>query len=219
MKILKLVVLLFTMVSTQTWAQQKPYWTEIQEFKKQDSIQFPPQKAILFVGSSSFRMWNSVQQDFPGYTIINRGFGGSTLSDVMLYANDIIIAYKPKQVVIYCGENDLASAGEVTAEIVTERFIDLFTAIRDKMKKVNIVFVSIKPSPSRSQLMPAMALANKQIEAFLKIQKRTAFVNVYDRMLTAEGHPRTELFIDDMLHMNAEGYAIWREAILPYLKK
>ena len=89
---------------------EDPFYNDIRAFKKQDSIQPPPRHAILFVGSSSFTRWTDVQDYFPKHRIINRGFGGSTLQDVIRYAGDIITAYHPKQVVIYCGENDLAAS-------------------------------------------------------------------------------------------------------------
>src|ERR1700744_5187873 len=105
---------------------QPPFWNEIAEFKRKDSIQHPPANAILFVGSSSFRKWNNVQNDFPGYTIINRGFGGSTFDDVIRYANEIIYPYRPKQVVIYCGDNDLAAGKKITGKKVYKRFVKLY---------------------------------------------------------------------------------------------
>ena len=123
--------LLTTLAFTNCLAQ--PFAGEIHEFKKQDSMQFPPANAILFVGSSSFRKWQDVSQYFPGYTIINRGFGGSTLPDVIRYADDIIIPYHPKQVVIYCGDNDFAVSDKVTADTVFERFKTLFDIIRSKL--------------------------------------------------------------------------------------
>src|SRR5678816_4225979 len=111
--------------------QQKPaFWNDVQAFKKQDSINPPPKNAILFAGSSSFTNWKDVQDYFPGYTIINRGFGGSSLPDLIRYENDVIFKYKPKQIVMYCGENDLAASDTVTAQIVFNRFQKLFTDIR-----------------------------------------------------------------------------------------
>src|SRR5437870_5399481 len=103
-----------------------PFWNDIQNFKKQDSIHFPLKNAILFICSSSFTKWTDVQDYFPGYTIINRGFGGSTLLDVIRYAYDVILPYQPKQVVIYCGENDLAASDTVSATDVVQRFKTLF---------------------------------------------------------------------------------------------
>ena len=113
--------------------QQPAFWDDIQAFKKQDSVSFPPKNAILFIGSSSFTKWTDVQKYFPGYTIINRGFGGSSLPDLIRYANEIVFPYQPKQIVIYCGENDLARSDTVTAELVVKRFRQLFTIIRNKL--------------------------------------------------------------------------------------
>src|SRR5688572_17785994 len=116
--------------------EHPPFWNDIQSFKKQDSTAFPPQNAILFIGSSSFTMWQDVQKDFPGYTIINRGFGGSTLLDQIRYVRDIVFPYAPKQIIIYCGENDLAASDTVDGNDVAGRFRKLFTLIREKFPKV-----------------------------------------------------------------------------------
>lgn len=211
-------ILLAVCIATMAVAQQEPFYNDIRYFKHLDSAHFPGKKAVLFIGSSSFTKWTDVQEYFPSHHIINRGFGGSTLPDVIHYVNDIVFPYDPKQVVIYCGENDLASSDTVSAETVVTRFVTLFTMIRDRYKKASIVFVSMKPSPSREKLFPKMQVANTAIKAFLETQKRAAFVDVYPLMLDAEGKPRKELFINDMLHMNKNGYAIWQKALEPVLK-
>jgi|ERR1700730_4999195 len=200
-------------------SQAPPFWNDIQNFKKLDSIHPPPKKAIVFVGSSSFTKWTNVQDDFPGYTIINRGFGGSSLPDVIRYSKDIIFAYQPKQVVIYCGDNDLAFSDTVTAQLVFNRFQQLFRSIRQNLPAASIAYVSIKPSPSRKHLMKKMEAANKLIKDFLKKNRNTAFIDVYHKMLNADGSPKKEIFIEDNLHMNANGYSIWQKAIKPYLLK
>lgn len=199
--------------------QDAPFYSDIQHFKKQDSLHVPPSHAILFVGSSSFTKWTDVQDYFPGYTIINRGFGGSSLPDVIRYADDIIFPYDPKQIVIYCGENDLAASDTVTANMVFARFTQLFDLIRNKMQKVPIAFISLKPSPSRASLMGKMVDANTMIKDFLKSKSNTAFIDVYSKMLNADGTPIKDIFIEDNLHMNAKGYAIWKKIITPYLVK
>jgi len=199
------------------WAQHRPYWEEIQAFKHQDSISAPPKKAILFVGSSSFRFWTDIQKDFPNHVIINRGFGGSSLPDVIRYAEEIILPYQPKQVVIYCGENDLSSRLSVSANTVFDRFVTLFKIIREKDPTVTITFVSIKPSPSRENIREKVIETNKLVFDFLKQNKNTSFVNVYDLMVDSNGMPKKELFMEDMLHMKPAGYAIWKNAIEPYL--
>ena len=212
-------VIFFALLYTKVRAQEAPFYSEIKDFKKQDSIHFPPKNAILFVGSSSFRKWTDVQDYFPGYTIINRGFGGSSLPDVIRYTNDIIIPYHPKQVVIYCGENDLATSDTVTAEMVVNRFKTLFSLIRKGLGNVPVVFVSLKPSPSRSKLFPKMLEANVRIKQFLSKKSRTAFADVYHKMLNSDGAPMKDLFLEDNLHMNKNGYAIWKTVITPLLLK
>lgn len=218
---MKLIKYLFFLccffTSIQGFAQ--PFADEIQAFKNQDNINPPPANAILFVGSSSFRKWTDVSSYFPGYTIINRGFGGSVFPDVIRYENDIIIPYHPKQVVIYCGDNDLASSDAITADSVFERFKVLFEGIRRGLPGENIVYVSIKPSPSRARLQEKMAKANLLIQTYLSIQSHAAFVDVYHKMLNPDGSIMTDIFLEDKLHMNAKGYAIWQKAIEPYLSK
>ena len=200
-------------------AQQPPFWNEIQQFRKADSIQAPAPGQILLVGSSSFTMWKDVQDYFPGYPILNRGFGGSSLPDLIRYADDVIFKYKPSQIVIYCGENDLAAADTVKASTVVWRFKTLFNMIRARLPSVPIVFVSIKPSPSRIHLLPEMKQANLEIRKFLKRKKKAAFVDVFHSMLGQDGKPLNDIFLSDNLHMNAKGYAIWKEKLTPYLIK
>lgn len=200
-------------------AQKAPFYSEIQQFKTQDSIHFPPKYAILFLGSSSFRKWEDVQKYFPNYKIINRGFGGSTIPDAIYYADEIVFPYEPKQVVIYEGDNDLASSDNITADSVLNRFEKLFSLIRNHLPKTSIAFVSIKPSPSREILMPEMKEANSLIKTFLNHQKNAAFIDVYHAMLNKDGTPNKSLFIEDELHMNSKGYAIWQKIIQPYLLK
>src|SRR2546423_2925807 len=173
-----LLLLLLSNNSLLAQVQHPPFWEDIRNFKKEDSIHPPPRHAILFVGSSSFTKWKSVQNDFPGYTIINRGFGGSSFPDVIRYANDIIIPYQPKQVVIYCEDNDLAFSDTITAAIVFNRFQQLFKLIRQNLPSAAIAYVSIKPSPSRKHLMKKMESANKLIKDFLKKNRNTAFIDV-----------------------------------------
>ena len=195
-----------------------PFWNEIEAFKKADSAQLPPKNAILFVGSSSFTKWTDVQEYFPGYSIINRGFGGSQLTDVIRYAYEVIFPYAPKQVVVYCGENDLASPATSAAEVVL-RFKTLFGMIRQNLPNATINFISLKPSPSRQNRFAEFEKANRQIRAFLKTEKNAAFIDVYSAMLDANGNPKAEIFLGDRLHMKPEGYRIWQKIMLPYLKK
>ena len=215
---LKILFILSLLIAVTQLHAQEAYWNEIKAFKKQDSLRPPPKKAILFVGSSSFRLWPEIQTYFPGYTVINRGFGGSTLPDVIHYADDVIFPYQPKEIVIYCGENDIASSDTITSKTVFTRFEKLFTLIRRKMPKVPVVYVAMKPSPSRVQYHQKLVQANLLIKNYLSRQPKTAFVDVYKLMLV-NGKPDETLYVADRLHMNAKGYAIWQKAIQPYLIK
>jgi lysophospholipase L1-like esterase len=201
-------------------AQTAPaFWADIASFKKQDAAEAQPSNPIVFVGSSSFTRWNNIKDSFPGHPVVNRGFGGSTLVDVIRYAYDVILPYQPKQVIIYCGENDLASADSITAGETVRRFKTLFGMIRTNLPDTRISFVSIKPSPSRAQIQGKVKEANRDIKRFLKKQKNTDFIDVYDAMLDKQGNMREELYVKDRLHMQPEGYAIWQKIIAPYLVK
>lgn len=199
--------------------QHPPFWEDIQAFKKQDSLHFPGTGKILFVGSSSFTKWTDVQNYFPGYPIINRGFGGSTLEDVIRYEKDVIFRYALKQIVIYCGENDIAAADTITGKIVFNRFKKLYTDIRSRFPEVPVIYISMKPSPSRWGMRDRFIDGNKRIQEFLTKQRHARYLNVWKLMLGTDGKPMKNIFISDNLHMNANGYAIWKKALEPYLVK
>ncbi len=210
-------VLLLVLAKVQ--AQPERFSNEIENFKKQDSVQMPPANEILLIGSSTFTKWKDVQNYFPGYPIINRGFGGSALPDVIYYTENIVYPYDPKQVIIYCGENDFVVTGGIKAEAVADRVKELVEKIRKKLPAVSIAYISIKPSPSRQQYWPEMIKANKMIKKMLKKKKNTDFINVWDSMFNVDGTIMQEIFLSDNLHMNEKGYAIWQKIMAPYLKK
>jgi lysophospholipase L1-like esterase len=215
-KNIMVVALLFSMGS----AFSQPFKAEINAFMKSDSINMPAKGSILFVGSSSFTNWKDVKAYFPGFPIINRGFGGSSLPDVIYYAEQTILKYKPKQIYIYCGENDLAGNKTVTADTVLKRFKQLFSIIRKNLsKKTEVVFVSIKPSVSRWKIEDKFVEANEKIKKYIESKSHASFVNVHTAMLKPDGEVMTDIFIKDNLHMNAKGYAIWQGIIAPTLKR
>jgi lysophospholipase L1-like esterase len=213
-----LLALIYTIFLSTTIAQvAPPYWKEIVAFKKMDSAQSPPVNPILFVGSSSITKWTDVGDYFPGYPVVNRGFGGSTLLDLIRYSYDVIIPYQPKQVIIFCGENDLAYSDSITAAEVVKRFKTLFGIIRVNLPETIINYVSIKPSPARKNVRNKVIESNKEIKSFMKRQRWSGYIDVYSAMIDAAGNPRAELFMADSLHMKPEGYAVWAEIIKPYL--
>ena len=218
-KFLKTVlVILVLFLYTNGTAQNLPFWNDIQAFKKQDSIAMPSHYKTLFIGSSSFTIWKTLDKDLPEYAPLNRAFGGSTLLDVIRYRKDIIDKYNPEKIVIYCGENDIASSDTVTGKIVLNRFKDLHSRIREKFPTITIYYISIKPSPSRWRMKERMMDANRQIREFCKKQKHTYYLSVWSQMLQ-NAIPNPSLFLEDSLHMNKKGYEIWIKEIRKSIKK
>lgn len=216
-KIFSVVLLmLFALAFSQ---EKKPmFWQDIQEFKKKDQ-QTPPQKdAILLIGSSSFTKWQDVSDYFPGKTIINRGFGGSRLIDLNYFSEDLLSPYQPKQIIVYCGENDFADDKNLKADVVVERFKTFYQKIRSKFPNIEVDYISIKYSPSREHLWPQMKEANKKIKKFMKKEKKAEFIDITKVMNDSKGNIRKDIFVEDMLHMTPEGYRLWTSVMNPYMK-
>ncbi|WP_027378462.1 GDSL-type esterase/lipase family protein [Chryseobacterium daeguense] len=198
--------------------ENKPmFWQDIQNFKKADQETAPPKNAILLIGSSSFTKWTDVASYFPEKTIINRGFGGSRLTDLNFYAKDLL-NYQPKQIIIYCGENDFADNDKLKAEVVVDRFKTFYKKIRQKFPNIEVDYISIKYSPSREKLWPQIKEANKMIAAFMKKEPNAEFIDITEVMKDANGNVRKDLFLEDMLHMTPEGYQLWTSVMNPYMK-
>jgi lysophospholipase L1-like esterase len=172
----------------------------------------PADYKTLFIGSFSFTNWKTLEKDLPEYASLNRAFGGSTLLDVIRYREDVINKYNPERIVIYCGENDIASSEAVTGKIVLDRFKVLHQHIREKFPKTKIYYVSIKPCPLRWNMRDRMMEANTQIRRFCKKQKHTYFISIWNQMLE-NSKPNPSLFLEDNLHMNSKGYEIWIKEI------
>ncbi|NTE03403.1 GDSL family lipase [Agrobacterium tumefaciens] len=202
-----------------TFAQNKPaFWDDVQTIKKYDQMYKPPVQPILFVGSSSIRKWDDLNQVFAKYNVLNRGIGGAVTNDITFYLNDIVFPYHPRQIVLYVGENDLPNE-KTTPDSVLNRTIKLYQSIRATLPNTPILYISIKPSPSRAAFKEKAIASNALIKAFLAKEANTKFIDVYSLMLTKTGDLRPELFVEDMLHMNATGYAIWRKAVEQHLLK
>jgi lysophospholipase L1-like esterase len=196
-----------------------PFYKEIRTFRQADSLVFPAPRQILFIGSSSFTKWKDVGAYFPGHRILNRGFGGSALTDLIRYRYEVIYPYDPCQIVIYCGENDFAASDTVTVSMVVSRFKQLIALIRARYPKVPVAYVSMKPSTARRKLLPKYVEANQLIKKYLASLPATQYVDVYQLMLNAAGQPNGRLFGSDSLHMNANGYTLWQKALKPVLRK
>ena len=196
-----------TQVSNVAWAG------DMAQFAAQDAASPPPRGGIEFIGSSSIRMWESLAADFPGQPVFNRGFGGSEVRDSTWYADRIVIPYAPCKVFFYAGDNDLNS-GRSPAQ-VRDDVVAFVKRVHRDLPKTTVEIISIKPSPSRAQLLPAVVEANGLIRKALATLPNTGYTDVYTPMLGADGQPRAALFREDMLHMTPDGYAIWRAALAP----
>lgn len=208
----------FSTIEVSAQAQSNRWESAIVKFEENDRINPPKEKdLIVFAGSSSIVIWKDIKSYFPEKNIINRGFGGSQTSDLIQYLDRIVTKYNPKQVFIYEGENDIAD-GRKSAEQVLNDFKIVFSKLRAHDKKINIVFISIKPSPIRVKYTNEILKANELVKTFISSQKNALYVDIYSKMLDKDGKIRPELYKEDNLHMKPEGYVIWNAAIKPYLK-
>ena len=203
-------------VSAQTYDRAKIWDKEINALTEIDTKQTPPEDAVLFVGSSSVRMWKNLRSSFPDLKVINRGFGGSRLEDVNFYFDRIVAPYNPKTIVLYAGENDVNEG--VAPEEVLENYRKFAATAHTKFPKSKLIFVSLKPSPSRWQMADNYRKTNDLIKSEIAADKRAQFVDVWSPMLGANGEPKPEIFLDDKLHLNEKGYAIWTKVLEKYLK-
>ncbi|RYD50427.1 MAG: hypothetical protein EOP60_11710 [Sphingomonadales bacterium] len=207
------------MLGAQFAAAQTPpprFATEIVAFETADAKAMPAKGGVLFLGSSSIRMWRTLAEDFPGTAVLNRGFGGSEIGDSVRYADRIAIPYAPKTIVFYAGDNDI-QAGKTPAQVLTA-FKALTAKVHAALPDTRILFVSIKPSIARWGKAAEFREANRLVRGFTESDKRLGYIDVFDAMLGADGMPRPELYLGDGLHMTAAGYAIWREKVAAALR-
>jgi lysophospholipase L1-like esterase len=198
-------------------ASTDPWEADIARFEASDRAAPPPPGSVVFVGSSSIRLWSTLADDFAGTPVVNRGFGGSRVADATRHASRIVTRYRPRLVVLYAGDNDLAE-GRTPREVLAD--VEAFVAaVHRDAPAAPVVFVSIKPSPARASLLPAMREANALVRAYAGRARGVRYVDVFDPMLGSDGAPRAELFGPDRLHMNARGYALWKRLIAPELRR
>ena len=220
-RIIIAVAMLLALVSGHGAAQQTSpggQWeAEIQKFEESDRQNPPKPGAVLFVGSSSIRLWKSLGEDFPDTYVLNRAFGGSQIADSTRFAARIITPYRPKMIFLYAGDNDLA-AGKSPQQVFDD-FESFVKRVRQDLPDVPVAFISIKPSLARATLFDQMRDANGRIQRYAARHKALKYVDVFTPMLGKDGKVRTDLFISDGLHMNRSGYEIWKAVIAPYLPK
>ena len=189
---------------------------EIAHMESLDRTNHPALNGNVFIGSSSFRLWTNLTADFPKHQVVNHGFGGSQLPDATHFLDRLVFPLKPAVVALYAGDNDLA-AGRTPAQILAD-YKEFVAKVRAQLPKAKIVYVAIKPSPSRWALKDKAIEANRLIAAEAKAGTNLVFVDVYSAMLNPEGTPIPDLFVADKLHMNRKRYAIWRDLLEQHLQ-
>ncbi len=219
LKTLSLMILIASLFSGPLTAQiHEPdiYADDIKAFQESDRLNPPAPGGILFLGSSSIRGWD-LEKFFPGMQTLNRGYGGSYISDSIYYADRILIPYQPRSVVFYAGDNDLA-AGK-TPDQVCKDFRELASIISRNLPGTDFVFVGIKPSIARFNLIDSIRQVNSWVQGYCAANPRLFYLDIDAPMLGGDGKPNPDLFKEDGLHMNDSGYAIWSEMLRPILEK
>ncbi len=192
-----------------------PFESEVNALEAKLSQSPISSSPVVFYGSSSIRLWKSLQQDFSGYAVLNCGFGGSRLTDCVRYANRLVLPRKPAAIVIYAGDNDLASG--VAPEKVFQSFTQLFSIFRTYSPSIPIAFVSVKPSPARMIFLENILKFNRLVENFLNTQPETEYIDVCSDMLGQDRKPIQSLFVSDQIHLSPAGYQILRKEIGEFL--
>lgn len=189
---------------------------DILAFEERDRAEGLHAGCVLFIGSSSIRGWQSLEQDFAGLDVINRGFGGSAVRDSTLYLDRIVVPHKPRLIVFYAGDNDIA--GGRSPQQVLKDYKQFVSRAQAALPRTRIAFISIKPSPLRWKFAPRMAEANRLVAEYSRRTPGLDFIDVWPSMLDRDGQPRRELFKADMLHLNESGYKLWTAIVRPHLQ-
>ncbi|MEO8250548.1 MAG: SGNH/GDSL hydrolase family protein [Burkholderiales bacterium] len=190
---------------------------DLAAFEAADHDHPQPPGGVLFVGSSSIRLWNGLEQQFGHVpVVIKRGLGGSRIDDFTRHLSRLVLRYRPRLVVVYAGDNDIAQ-GRSPKEVLAS-FQTFATRLRQSLQATRIAFISIKPSPTRREFLPKVRQANALIEDWAGSRPWLDFIDVYTPMTLADGAPRPELFRADGLHLNDAGYALWRSIIADRLR-
>jgi lysophospholipase L1-like esterase len=201
-------------------AQNKsPFEAEIRAFERLDSIAEPAKGQILLYGSSTMRLWKTYKTDLEGYKVVNRGFGGSQMSDAVYYFDRVVLPLAPSWILLYEGDNDISN-GKKTPEQVLKDFETLMRLVEGRLPNTKVAIYTLRPSVARESLMPQQRKLNKLFKKYCKKhRKRAFFIDAYDLLLTPAGKPNPEYLDADTLHLNAKGYEVWARVTRDFLKK
>ncbi len=188
---------------------------DIAAYEAMDRVNPPPRGAVLFIGSSTIRLWKTLESDFPDHRVINRGFGGSQIADSTFFAERIIFPYEPRVVVLRAGGNDL-HAGKTPAQVFAD-YQAFVARVHARLPQTRIVYIATNPTPARWAERDAARALNAMIEAYTRPRPYLKYVETYDMVLGPDGRPRPELFAPDRLHFSPEGYRLLTERVRPFL--
>lgn len=199
-------------------AQPSPdrWAAEIERFQTEDRASQMHDGGVVFVGSSSIRFWNTLHDDFPHLHALNRGFGGSYLSDVRHFLDELVLKHEPRAIVLYAGENDLA--GDRTPEDVFADYRAIASRVRSELPETELIWISVKPGPARWDSVDKVRATNALVMEYAARDPKLEYVDVFTPMLTADLEPRGELFVEDGIHLNPEGYELWTRLVEPYVR-
>jgi hypothetical protein len=201
--------------AAQNAALAERFENKVREYEAGDRANPPPRGAILFAGDSQFYRWKTIREDLPGYTLINRGIDSFQFKDLNRYVDRIVTPYAPRLIVLHVGGNDVHN-GRTPAEVL-EGFKTFVSLVRAKLPDVPVIFSSITPGPGRWDEAVPRQKANQMVKEYVATRPDLHFVDLWDAMLTAEGQPREELWVEDRVHPNHAGYLIRVERTRPLL--
>jgi len=214
---LRVFAFIMIVLPANAFAEPASRWeAAIAKFESRDVLVPPAPGQILFVGSSSVRFWLTLEHDMTGLPVLNRGFGGSQFSDLIDFTARIVLRYRPSVIAVYEGDNDIA-AGKTSDRVVAD-FNSFVALVKANLPDARVCFISIKPSLLRAEMWPEMSLANTKIAAIVANDPLLCYLDVASPMLDESGNAKPELFVEDGLHMNADGYRIWTEVVRPQVE-
>ncbi len=191
----------------------------IRRFEAGDREAPPPRDGVVFVGSSSIRLWKTLHADMAPLPTVNRGFGGSRLFDVIYYCDQLVSAHTPRLVVVFCGTNDIAGDRPRSAEEVRDLVAQLVTRLRERQPRLTICYIAITPTLARRRHIPTVRAANRLIEESCEGDPRLVYIDTASALMDEDGMPDPKWFVADRLHLNEAGYAVWSSRIKPVVSE
>lgn len=189
---------------------------EIAAYESFDRTNPPPKNAVLFIGSSTIRLWKTLESDFPQHKVINRGFGGSEIADATHFADRLILPHQPRQIFLRSGGNDINS-GRLPDEVAAD-FADFVKTVHAQLPRTEIIFISLSPAPARWGQKDKNRELNRLVQEIALRTPRVSYVDTWNMTLTETDDARPELFVADMLHFNPEGYKLLADRVSPFLQ-